>query len=78
MAKAENRKKHEPIVHYDAATDVLYLVTHEGVEAEFREVIPGVNVEMNEKGQVIRVEILGASRVLKNVLDSLHRKQMAA
>ena len=72
------KKNHEPIVHYDATTDVLYLVTHEGIEAEFREVIPGVNVEMDEEGQVIGVEILGASRVLKNVLESLYRKQTAA
>lgn len=72
------RKKHEPIVHYDPSTDVLYFVTHEGIEAEFREVTPGVNVEMDEEGQVIGVEILGASRVLRNVLEPLYRKKKAA
>jgi len=72
------RKKREPIVNYDPSTDVLYLVTQEGVEAEFREVIPGVNVELDEKGQVIGVEILEASRVLKNVLEPLYRKRKAA
>jgi uncharacterized protein YuzE len=72
------RKKREPIVNYDSSTDVLYLVTQEGVEAEFREVIPGVNVELDEEGQVIGVEILEASRVLKNVLEPLYRKKKAA
>lgn len=72
------RNQREPIVNYDALTDVLYLVMHEGVEAEFEEIIPGVNVEMDEQGQVIGVEILGASRVLRNVLDPLYRKKNAA
>ena len=72
------RKKREPIVNYDSSTDVLYLVTQEGVEAEFREVIPGVNVELDKEGQVIGVEILEASRVLKNVLEPLYRKKKAA
>jgi uncharacterized protein YuzE len=72
------RKKLEPTVNYDPSTDVLYLVTHEGVEAEFKEVIPGVNVELDEAGQVIGVEILEASRVLKNVLEPLYRKKKAA
>ncbi len=72
------RKKLEPIVNYDPSTDVLYLVTQEGIEAEFKEVIPGVNVEMDEAGQVIGVEILEASRVLKNVLEPLYRKKKAA
>jgi uncharacterized protein YuzE len=72
------KKKLEPVVNYDPAADVLYLVTREGVEAEFREVIPGVNVELDEEGQVIGVEILRASRVLERVLEPLYRKQRAA
>lgn len=72
------KKKHEPMVNYDPSTDVLYLVTHKGVEAEFTEIIPGVNVELDEEGQVIGVEILGASQVLKNVLEPLYRKKKAA
>jgi uncharacterized protein YuzE len=72
------RKTREPKVNYDPSADVLYLVTQKGVEAEFREVIPGVNVELDEKGQVIGVEILEASRILKNVLEPLYRKKKAA
>src|SRR5712691_3765725 len=72
------RKKNEPLVNYDPSSDVLYLVTKEGVEAEFREVLPGVNVEMDEEGHVIGVKILAASKVLGNVLESLYRKRKAA
>lgn len=72
------RKKREPTVNYDSSTDVLYLVIQEGVEAEFREIIPGINIEMDEEGQVIGVEIVGASRVLSNVLEPLYRKKRAA
>src|SRR6266849_8999511 len=72
------KKKSEPLVNYDSSSDVLYLVTKEGVEAEFREVLPGVNVEMDEEGQVIGVEILRASKVLGNILEPLYRKRKAA
>ena len=72
------KKKLGPLVNYDPATDVLYLVTHKGVEAEFQEIIPGVNVELDEEGQVIGVEILDASRILKSVLEPLYRKKKAA
>jgi uncharacterized protein YuzE len=72
------KKKREPLVNYDPSTDVLYFVTRKGVEAEFKEIIPGVNVELNEEGEVIGVEILGAPRVLENVLEPLYRKKKAA
>ena len=72
------KKRSEPVVNYDPATDALYLVTHKGVEAEFKEIMPGVNVELDEEGQVIGVEILGASQVLKSVLEPLYRKKKAA
>jgi uncharacterized protein YuzE len=63
------KKKREPIVNYDPSNDVLYLITHKGVEAEFKEIVPGVNVELDEEGQVIGVEILGASQILKMSWD---------
>jgi len=72
------RNKIKPIVSYDSSNDVLYLVTREGVEAEFREIAPGVSVEMDEDGQVIGVEILRASRILSDVLEPLYRKRKAA
>ena len=65
-------------MNYDPGSDVLYIVTKEGTEAEFAEVAPGVNVELDEDGQVIGVELLGTSRILGNVLEPLYRKKKAA
>jgi uncharacterized protein YuzE len=72
------RRKANPLVHYDPGSDILYIVTKEGTEAAFTEVAPGVNVELDKDGQVLGVEILGASRILKNVLEPLYRKKKAA
>ena len=55
----------ENLVHYDQESDALYLGVKQGAEEEFREVAPGVHVELNKKGDVIGIEILDASRALK-------------
>jgi len=71
-------KKNKPLVRYDASSDVLYIATHKGVEEEFTEVAPGVNVELDDKGNVLGVEILNASRTLKGFLKSRGKKRDAA
>jgi uncharacterized protein YuzE len=71
-------KKNKPVVRYDLASAVLYLATRKGVEEEFTEVAPGVNVELDDKGNVLGVEILNASRTLKGFLKSLGKKRAAA
>lgn len=71
-------RRNKPLVKYDQASDALYLMMREGEEDEFREVFPGVNIEMDAQGEVLGVEILRASRILGNVLDSLYRKKHAA
>lgn len=43
-------RKRKPLVKYDPSSDVLYIATREGVEEEFTEVAPGVNVELDRKG----------------------------
>ena len=60
-------------VTYDPDADVLYLA-RPGTEEHVVEVAPGVNLEMDEKGELIGVEVLNASRVLKEVVESLRRK----
>ena len=50
-------KKNKPLVRYDLASDVLYIATRKGVEEEFTEVAPGVNVELDDKGNVLGVEM---------------------
>lgn len=73
MAKT-NMKKSKKIINYDQKSDVLYIGLKKGVEEEFIEVSPGINIELNEKGQVIGIEILNASKVLKPVVKPLQRQ----
>ncbi len=60
-------------VHYDSEVDVLYLA-REGQEESMVEVYPGLNLEVNASGELIGVEILQASHLLKNVIGPLMRK----
>jgi uncharacterized protein YuzE len=71
-------KESKPLVRYDLESDVLYIATRKGVQEEFTEVAPGVNVELDDKGNVLGVEILNASRTLKGFLKSLRKKRAAA
>ena len=71
-------KKSKPLVRYDRSSDVLYIATQKGLEEEFVEVAPGVNVELDAKGNVVSVEILKASHTLKGFLKSLGKKRDAA
>ena len=60
-------------VYYDEEQDVLYLAKG-GEEEEFVEVQPGINIELDGDRQVIGVEILKASEVLKDVIEPVRRK----
>lgn len=53
--------KSSKFVRYDSKSDTLYIVAGRGMEEEFVEVAPGVNVELDAKGDVIGIEILKAS-----------------
>lgn len=71
-------KKNKPLVRYDPSSDVLYIATRKGAEEEFTEVAPGVNVETDNSGNVLGVEILRASHTLKGFIKSLGKKRDAA
>ncbi len=60
-------------VHYDPEVDVLY-IARAGKEEEVVEVYPGLNLEKDASGELIGVEILQASKLLKEVIDPLRRK----
>ncbi len=60
-------------VHYDAEIDVLYLA-RAGLEQEVREIYPGLNLEIDAQGELIGVEILRASELLKEVIGPLLEK----
>ena len=72
------KEKKKPLVRYDRSSDVLYIATRKGLEEEFVEVAPGVNVELDAKGNVVGVEILKASHTLRGFLKSLGKKRDAA
>jgi len=48
--------------YYDKNSDSVYIHIKDGMEDKFEEIVPGINVEFNDKNEVIGVEILKASR----------------
>jgi uncharacterized protein YuzE len=60
-------------VNYDPEVDVLY-IARAGEEEEVVEVYPGLSLEKDASGELIGVEILQASEILKEVIDPLRRK----
>ena len=64
----------KPLINYDYDSDVLYIAAKKkAAEEEFVEVAPGINVELDDKGQVIGVEILNASKCLKPIAKPLYK-----
>lgn len=62
--------KKKPIIRYDNKVDALYIIAKKGTEEEFVEIAPGVSVELNGHGDVIGIEILNASKILRSVFRS--------
>lgn len=60
-------------VFYDDEEDILH-IAREGEEEEFVEIQPGINVELDKDKQVIGVEILRASEVLREIIEPVRRK----
>lgn len=61
------------LVNYDSKSDILYIAAKKGREDEFVEIAPGVNVELDEKGEVIGIEILDASKFFKPIAKPLYQ-----
>ena len=64
-------------VYYDDEEDVLYLAK-EGEEAEVVEIAPGVNMELDQAGNLIGVELFKASHMFKDVLKLMEKKLQVA
>jgi len=60
-------------VHYDEAEDILHL-GREGQENEVVELSPGVNIELDDKGKLIGIELFKASLLFRNVLGLMGKK----
>ena len=57
--------------------DVLHLVITEGTESRSVELSPNITVELNDKNEMIGVEILNASTFLRDtVLESIQAKTL--
>lgn len=73
--------KQQKRIYYDRRSDVLYLFIRSGTEEEVQEVAPGVNVELDRRGQLLGIEILNASRSLRQLMkkspvDIAHRESL--
>lgn len=55
--------------NYDEKSDSLFIYLKEGEEDRFEEIVPGINIEFNNDGEIIGIEILKVSR-FKEVLSS--------
>jgi len=64
-------------VFFDEKEDILYLAK-EGMEHEVVEISPSVNAELDEKGNLIGIELFNASNLLKNVITPISKKIKAA
>lgn len=71
---AKTMKNAKKIVNYDPKSDMLYMGVKKGNEEEFVEISPGINVELDENGQVIGVEVFNASKILKPVMQPFQRQ----
>ncbi len=60
---------------YFETEDILHLVISDEPEANSVELSPGITAELNDKGEMIGVEIINASTFLRNsLLDSFQLK----
>lgn len=61
-------KKANQKIYYDKKTDVLWFNIRSGLEEEYKEVAPGVNLELDKNGELLGIEILNASKILGSKL----------
>jgi uncharacterized protein YuzE len=65
-------------VHYDETEDILYL-GKEGQEYEVVELAPGINMELDDQGKLVGLELFKASILFQKVLGAMGKKiNMAA
>ena len=55
-------------MNYFADEDVLHILIEEGRESECRELAHNITAELNEKGELMGIEILKASEFIQNIV----------
>ena len=64
-------------MRYFEQEDVLYLLIAEGTENRSLELSPNITVELNDRNELMGVEILNASKFLRDtVLESVQAKTL--
>jgi uncharacterized protein YuzE len=64
-------------IRYFEQEDILHLVVAEGPESRSLELSPNITVELNDRNELIGVEILNASAFLRDaVLESIQAKTL--
>ncbi len=67
----------KPRIKYFEEEDILHLVISDEPELRSVELAPNITVELNEKDEIIGVEILKASAFLRDsVLESIQAKTL--
>ena len=51
-------------IYYDQKSDALWILIKRGPEEEYKEIAPGINVELGRDGELLGIEVLNASKVL--------------
>lgn len=65
----------KPKMSYFSQEDILHLVISEETEANSVELSPNITAELNQKGELIGIEILDASTFLRDaVLEGVQAK----
>lgn len=62
-------KKSKQKVYYDKKSDILWFLVKSGPELEYKEIAPGISVELGKKGELLGIEVLNASKVIKPLLS---------
>jgi len=69
----------KPHMVYFEKEDIVHLTISEGPEARSVELSPNITVELNDQGQLIGIEILGASEFLRDTIaESVQAKLLNA
>lgn len=62
---------------YFEKEDILYLMVAPGPEVQSVELSPDVTVEMDAEGQILGIEILNASRFMRDsIMDSIQSQML--
>ncbi len=67
----------KPNIRYFEEEDILHLVISDELEADSVELSPNITAELNDKGELIGVEILNATAFLRDsIMESVQYKMM--